>query len=130
MTWTVILHALGSAWRWTKMNAGWLLLMTLGAVTGAKLLRRKDSEVQSVKEALEVQKHKAAIENLKGRREEVLKQEAETARADREIQQKAAVLALDIAERKRRIAALHDKKLDVEAMTNSEVEEYFRNAGL
>jgi len=117
-------------WTWIRDNALWLLLLVLGAAAGRKLFARKDSEVSSLKDALDVQKHQAAIENLRGRREEALKQDAASAQLEAQRSTEQLILEARIVDHKRSIVALHQKSVDVATLSDTEVEERFRDAGL
>ena len=118
------------AWTWVRENAVWLLLLFMGAAAGRSLLKRKDSDVATLKDALAVEQHKSAIENLKGRREEALKAVSASAERDEHLGLQQAQLEMQIAQHKRELVAIHQKTPDVHALTDEEVEERFRHAGL
>jgi hypothetical protein len=120
----------GKAWTWLHDNALWLLLFVLGISAGRKLLKRKDSEVSTLKDALTVETHKNAIEHLKGRREEALKSVAESDSIDSVLIRRQRELEAGIAAHQRSVLALHDKQVDLTSMSDAEVEARFRDAGL
>lgn len=128
--WFIIQRALAGAWHWLQQHALWILLFGVGAFTGAKLLRRKDSEVGTLKEALAVEQHKKAIEGLRARREEILSRDAESLARDAVLTQTAESIQAQIAERKRAVVELHRKSTNVHELTDEQVEELFRHAGL
>lgn len=130
MTWPVIVHALKEAWGWVKRNLGFVLLCVVGMITGAKLLRRKDSEITTLKDAVAANKVKAEIEVLRGRREELMKavvaSKSEDLALAREVTQAEAALVAQ----KKKLLAMHTTQMNPNTMSDAEVEEYFRRAGL
>lgn len=128
--WLMIKGALGRGWVWVRDNAVWLVLLAIGAWTGAKLLKRKDSQVSSLKEGLVVEKAKAQLERLRGERDGVLAGDQALVERDQAAMVKVDALEYAIKMRKQAILAVHDKKLDVSQMTDLELEEHFRRVGL
>jgi len=57
-----------SVCRWLKTHAGAAFLCLIGAWTGAFLLKRKDNHVNSIEQALELERHKAKVKSLRQQR--------------------------------------------------------------
>jgi hypothetical protein len=125
-----VLHGLSAAGRWLKANIVWVFLMLLGAFTGAKLLKRKDSQVASLKEALAVERVKKDVALLRARREDILAQDAAYEVNEQALAQKAIILTAEIRDKQRKALAIHNKQLDIYNMSDVELEEHFKNAGL
>lgn len=130
MTWVAVVAALEKAWTWLKQNTHFVLLCLIGYFTGAALLRRKDSQISTLKEGLAAEKHKSEIERLKGKAEILAKLDIASEARDQALVDQQTAIEQSIAAHKKRLLALHEKQLDVNRMTDAEVEEHFRNAGL
>jgi hypothetical protein len=130
ITWAVTVSYLRAAWVWLKNNTHFVLLCIIGYFTGAALLRRKDSQITNLKEAVAAQKHKTEVERLKGKTEELKKLDATSVARDKVLADEIAVIEHEKIEHQRRLLALHNKQLDPNTMTDAEVEEHFRAAGL
>lgn len=130
MSWIVIVTYAGKVWTWVKANTGFLLLCVVGMFTGAKLLRRKDSQIATLNEAILAQKYKTEVAHLQGKAEELTKLDAASVVRDRVLAEDVTAIEREITERKKRLLGLHDKRVDPAAMTDAEVEERFRAAGL
>lgn len=63
-----MLRFFASLVRWLKTNAGVAFLCMTGAWTGALLLRRKGNQVNSVEQALELERHRAKVKTLRAQR--------------------------------------------------------------
>ena len=130
MSWAVIVFWLKGTWTWIKANTGFLLLCAIGMFTGAKLLRRKDSQISSLNEALAAEKHNTEIARLKEKAIALEKLDATSVARDKVLVEEITEVEREAAEHKKRLLALHNKQLDPNTMTDAEVEEHFRNAGL
>ncbi len=88
---------------WVRTHASFLLLILLGAWTGAYLLKRKSNSIGTMEAALETERHVSAIKKLQAQR--VAQRPVDQAKAN----QILAVTA-EIAEHKRRVVELHSGK--------------------
>jgi hypothetical protein len=128
--WLLIKRYALQAFAWVHENLTWILLTLLGVAFGRELLKRKDSQVSTLKDALAVQKHKVAIEALRVRKEEVDKEVAASEQRDVNLGLKQFGLERTIAEHKREILALHTQDPAVEDLDDEELARRFRDAGL
>jgi hypothetical protein len=128
--WLLVKNAFVRAWRWVHDNALWLVLMVIGAATGAALMRRKDSQVSTLKEALSVEKAKGQLERLRGERDGILQQDAGLVARDAGLKERAELLENEMRARKQEIVHLHDKKLNLAYLSDEQLEAEFRRVGL
>lgn len=113
---------LSKAWEFLKTNAVWLLLLVVGAWTGAKLLRDKESRVIGLKSALKAEAAKKEALKLRAKREAL-------GEIDKAKEKEAERLENFIREQDRRIAEIHTGK-KWEELSNEELTAALRAAGL
>ncbi len=118
-----LLKAISNAGTWLRVHAGWLLLICLGAFTGAALLRRKDNQINSLKAARQVEKAKAEIKVLETKRQSI-------AAKDREDANEVITLSASIAAKQKEIAALHEGRHQWDDLSDEQVRAALKNAGL
>lgn len=107
---------------WVNAHAAALLLLTLGAWTGAVLIRRKTNQVNTIASALEVERTKARVKELEAQRKAL--RPLDEAKANEILR-----ISAEIERRKKRVAELHGGK-PWEEMGDDEVRRALREAGL
>ncbi len=130
MSWAIILLTAKRVWTWIRQNSGALLLCVIGFFTGAALLRRKDSQIGTLKEALDAEKHKSEINRLKEKALALEKIDSTSVVRDKVLAEEVAKVEAEAAAHKKRLLALHNRDFKPETMTDAEVEQRFRDAGL
>jgi hypothetical protein len=117
-----LLQHLRTSWQWVQHNGAWLLLLLVGAWTGAALYRRKTNQVNSVAAALAVERAKAQVTVLRAQRAALKPQDEAAANA-------ILKLSAKITDQKKLIAELHSGKA-WEEMRDDEVSRALREARL
>jgi len=107
---------------WLKRHSMWLLLVVLGAWTGAALIRKRSSQVNTLESALAVQRSKQALQVLR-------KQQAKLVTSDRVVANEVLQVSAEITRHKRAIAEAHAGK-GWDELSDDEVRAALREAGL
>ena len=115
-------NAFWSALDWIEKNILWLMLLAVGATTGAALLRNKSSAVNNARSALASQRLKDQLEGLRAKARKI-------SAIDRDKANEALKLADAITQKKKAIAEVYSGKPWAE-MADDEIERALRDAGV
>jgi hypothetical protein len=108
--------------KWLERHALWLLLMVIGAWTGAALIRRRNNAVSTVRSALSVEKAKERIASLRA-------EGANVTAIDQEKANQLLRVHSDIEQQRKAIAEIYNGKPWAE-MSDEEVQAALRASGV
>ncbi len=108
--------------QWLKTNAAFLLLLVIGAFTGAALLRSKQSRINTIEAALEVERRKKKVVELSAQRMALRPVDEEKANA-------ILRLSAEMAKHNKRIVELHSGQ-SWEQLPGEDIRRALRDVGL
>jgi hypothetical protein len=107
---------------WVRTHLGYLVLLALGAFTGAALLRSRTSRISSFEAALELERRKRQIVKLHEQRMRLSPIDTETAN-------EILRLSAEVEKHKQRIVEMH-KGVPWDGLSDQDIRAALRDAGL